>query len=584
MAIGLQWRAARAESIAIIGLQFVDSAVLAGQLFAVRRILDHLADEPGPAFGDFVPALLALTACYAGRAVLGAVVRERREIVGELVQRDVTLRVLESAVAVDAATFEDASFHDRLRRVRTQTYASVWNMVWALVNISTQVFVTVSMVVVLAAISPATLGVCLVGLVPFVWASRRRNRFNYTLSVEQTTRDRERTYLEDLLTQRRAAPELRSLALGDHLVGRMAALYDARLLDIREYARRRLRVGIAGGVVSSVMAAVALAVLLALAIEDGLGIAELGVAVLALQQLIGQLRGTAEVAAEIDAALPFLEDFRRFELDYRDARGLLSRPTEGRLPPLESLVIDDVSFTYPGTESEVLSSVGATITAGQVVALVGHNGSGKSTLAKLLAGLYEPTRGAIRWNGVDVRELDHAAVTASVGVVFQDFLRFELTVADNVGFGDVARLTEHERIREALRRAGAEPFVDAFAGGLETRLSRSYEAGAEPSGGQWQRLALARAFFRDAPLIVLDEPSAALDPEAERELFDDVRRLCADRTVVMISHRFSTVRNADQILVLDQGRLVEHGDHETLMAADGRYAALFRLQASPYIG
>jgi ATP-binding cassette subfamily B protein len=219
---------------------------------------------------------------------------------------------------------------------------------------------------------------------------------------------------------------------------------------------------------------------------------------------------------------------------------------------------------------------------GEVIALVGHNGSGKTTLAKLLAGLYAPNAGTIRWNGVDRSELPLDSVRRSVGMVFQDFMRYELPVSDNVGFGDVQRLSDHAGIDGAIHRAGAGEIVAKLPKGLGTRLSRSYEEGVELSGGQWQRLALARAFFRDAEVLVLDEPSAALDPIAERALFEDLRELCAGRTVIMISHRFSTVRSADRIIVLEDGHLVEEGDHETLLAKRGRYATLFEMQAAPY--
>lgn len=583
MAIGLQWRAAKRETIEVIGLQAFDAVVLAGQLFAVQRVLAHLASSERPSFDGFVPGLAVLTACYTIRAISGAWVGERRDVISEMMQRDVTLRVLEVAAQADVATFESPEFHDRLRRIRNRTFQSVWSLVWATVNLGTQIFVTISMIWVLASISPLTLLVCFAGMVPFIWSTRRGNKLSYELTKDQTTRDRERSYLETLLTERGSAPELRSLDLGDHLLGRARRLYDLRIADVRKVAAHRVRIGMIGGIVSSVMAAAALGVLLWVSASGGLGIAKAGVAVLALQQVLAQLRGTVDVFAEIDASLPFLDDF--FELE-RELQELNGRPqiASPRLPPLDELRIESLSFTYPGTTAEVLSDIDVTVKRGEVIALVGHNGSGKTTLAKLLAGLYQPVSGSISWNGVDRAELPIDAVRRSVGVVFQDFLRYELPIRDNVRFGDVERLDDEPGIRDAIGRARASEIVAESKLDIDTRLSRSYEDGRELSGGQWQRIALARAFFRDAELLVLDEPSAALDPIAERALFDDLRELCAGRTVIMISHRFSTVRSADRILVLEDGHLVEEGDHQTLMAKGGHYATLFEIQAAPYSG
>jgi ATP-binding cassette subfamily B protein len=220
---------------------------------------------------------------------------------------------------------------------------------------------------------------------------------------------------------------------------------------------------------------------------------------------------------------------------------------------------------------------------GEIIALVGENGSGKTTLAKLLCGLYPPKRGEILWDGADLRTFDPEELRRSIAVIFQEFARYQLSGWDNLAVGDPARAGDRAGMEAAAREAGAHPFLAALASGYDTVLSPQFDGGADLSLGQWQRVAIARAFFRDAPFLVLDEPTAALDPRAEADLFASLRTLCAGRTVLLISHRFSSVRSADRIYVLHEGRIVEHGSHAQLMKERGRYAEMFSLQASSYV-
>ncbi|MGE0309543.1 MAG: ATP-binding cassette domain-containing protein, partial [Acidimicrobiia bacterium] len=394
-AVSLQWRAARRETVVVIVTQAIDAAVLAGQLLFIRRLLELLSRVDRPAFSSFVPALIGIGFTYAFRSLSRPFISERQLVMGEVVQRDITERVLTAASRADVADFEDPEFHDRLRRVRNETYRSAWSLVWALVNLGSQLLVTVSMVIVLATIAPPVLLIGVVGLLPFAWANRRRNRLMYTLSIEQTAPSREREYLENLLTTRSSIPELRSLALGDHLISRIRTLYDVRIAAYRRIANQRMKVTATSSLVSALMSAGALALLVAVAVNGDLSVAQAGVAVLALQQVTAQLRGIVDVFGEIDQAAPFLDDFDRFERE--DAPRLYAEKHAGApLPSLQSLCLEDVSFTYPGTDEEVLHSISTMLRAGEIVAVVGQNGSGKTTIAKLIAGLYEPTSGMIR--------------------------------------------------------------------------------------------------------------------------------------------------------------------------------------------
>ncbi|MDQ2826607.1 MAG: ABC transporter ATP-binding protein/permease, partial [Actinomycetota bacterium] len=284
---------------------------------------------------------------------------------------------------------------------------------------------------------------------------------------------------------------------------------------------------------------------------------------------VGQLRRNAALVS----------DYRSFITSTAD------RPTDSGIAPpptLQRISVEDVGFTYPGADRPVLDGVRLEINQGEVVALVGENGCGKTTLAKILCRLYEPTAGAIRWDGADIALFDPAAVRARVAAVFQDFARYpSFTAAENIGIGLPARMGDRVAIVEAATRAGAHAAVAALPKGYDTVMSRQF-GGVDLSTGQWQRVALARAFLRDAPMVVLDEPTAALDPRAERDLFEKVAALYRSRSAVLISHRLSSVRFADRICVLADGRITESGTHDELLGAAGTYAELFELQARAY--
>jgi len=248
--------------------------------------------------------------------------------------------------------------------------------------------------------------------------------------------------------------------------------------------------------------------------------------------------------------------------------------------PEPFLELVDISKTYPGVVA--LDHVGLSVSRGEVIALVGENGSGKTTLAKLMAGLYQPDAGQVSWDGVDLAGIDPDLLHRQVAVIFQDFVRYHLPARDNIGLGRAEALGDLAAIRDAARFSGVDSVLLGLPSGYDTMLGPEFEGGTDLSVGQWQRVALARAFFRDAPFVILDEPTAALDPRAEHELFGRIRELLVGRTVLLISHRFSSVREADRIYVLESGRVTEHGTHQQLMAASGTYSELFTLQARSY--
>jgi ATP-binding cassette subfamily B protein len=292
-----------------------------------------------------------------------------------------------------------------------------------------------------------------------------------------------------------------------------------------------------------------------------------------------RIRVAANATGSLRGSALYLHDFEQLQ----GMRGPGVPDLADKALPTAELRVEQVSFRYPGTQVTVLHDVCVALEPGRIVALVGVSGSGKTTLANLLAGLYQPTSGRIAYGGVDIAALDQARYRRTLGVVFQDFQRYEMTARANITISDTARVDDGAGAAAAARRAGIADVVEALPSGYDTMLSRSYEGGADLSVGQWQRIALARAFFRDSPVLILDEPAAALDPFAEQELVGRLHELSRDRTVLLISHRFSTVRLADTILVMAEGRIVESGTHDELMARSGRYADLFSAQAKGYL-
>ncbi len=320
--------------------------------------------------------------------------------------------------------------------------------------------------------------------------------------------------------------------------------------------------------------------LLVLFLDARIGLAAAAAAAYGARQLRSRVDSLITGVARLYQSGLYLDDLHAFVLLKPVVEA--ARPTAKADGPFSRLTVENVSFAYPGTDRLVLRDVSVDIGRGEVIALVGENGCGKTTLAKLLCQLYRPQSGRILWDGEDTATVDPRSLQESIAVVFQDFVRYQLDAHSNVALGRPERMEDWDAVVDAARAAGAHEFLATLPQGYDTLLSRAFAGGEDLSIGQWQRVALARAFFRDAEFLVLDEPTAALDAKAEHDLFESVRRLCHGRSVLLISHRLSSVRSADRIYVLDGGEVVEQGSHDELMAAGHLYARLFNLQAAAY--
>jgi ATP-binding cassette subfamily B protein len=386
--------------------------------------------------------------------------------------------------------------------------------------------------------------------------------------------------LAELLAAREPAAELRAFTVRGFLLKEVERLLGVATEEEVKVITRQVRTSLIGQALSSFATGVTYAVLFWLLWTGRMALAEAGAAAYAINMGIGKLTELAFAANRVYEQGLYFSDFQGFcELSLARAE---PTPGRGAPPRFAEIRLEDVTFSYPDAEGPAVRDVSMTLQRGEIVALVGENGSGKTTLAAVLAGLYQPQRGTVRWDGTDVTGFDPETIRERVAVVMQEPTRWPLSARANITIGRHDRRVNAEQVHEAARAGDAHDFVMELSRQYDTLLSRHFTDGADLSGGQWQRLAVSRAFYRDAPLLICDEPTANLDARAEHDVYRRLRDLAAGRTVVLITHRMASVREADRIYVLDHGAVVEQGDHATLMAADGIYAQLFTLQASAY--
>jgi len=580
-ALRLVWAASPGMLIASIALKLVNGAGLATALIFGRDLIGSVLSAEGatPGIGAVAPQLAIVVAIVAALGLVTAAGREVREILSETTARHAQQAIIDVATRVELSAYETPSFHDRLVRAASGEHRPI-QLVDGLIGTIGAVASIGGIVVALMAIQPWLVPLLLLAGLPLLAGVMKAGQAMFGFHLRMTTVNRARGYLYRLLTEKDPAKEVRAFGLGDYLNTRHAALYDQHMAELRKTARKRFRIAVASTFGLSVALGAGMAGLLALALSGRLELAETATAAGALLILGERIMITVESIGDMYEAGLFVEDFTTFL-----ATAPQTHAATGNQPApatFSRITVKDVTFTYPAASAPALRHVSLEIEAGQVIALVGENGSGKTTLAKLLSRLYLPGSGVIAWDGVNTADLDADQLRRRIAVIFQDFARYDLTARENIGLGAVGHIDDIDAVVAAARHAGADRYLATLPDRYETILSPEYHGGRDLSVGQWQRVALARAFIRDAPLIILDEPTASLDPRAEHDLFGRIRTLYAGRTVLLISHRYNTVRDADHIYVLADGRIAEHGSHDQLIAAASIYAELFTLQAAAY--
>jgi ATP-binding cassette, subfamily B, bacterial len=578
------WRAGRRELVLTSVLQLASGVCIAAQLLLVRAVLSDASSSSTLArvqFDHVAPEFAALLAISVAITLAASAQAELVRVLAELVTRDAYGRVLDVAACVDLAAFESADFFDRMERAEQNGQGRPTQMVTGFTGLLGTSVAIVGVSAVLLSLQPLLLPLLLASCVPLWYAHKRNAAAYYRFAYGMVSSDRLRRYIATLLRLREPAKEVRAFELAGFLRARYERLYDERIRWLRAVARERLARSLWATLVASLFILGALALIAALYRNDRLSLASAVTALVAMLQLRASVHGMSTASGSLYESALLIEDYTSFLETPSEApatEGLRSAPA-----PLERLEVRRVCFTYPEARVPALREVSLEIRAGEVIALVGDNGSGKTTLAKLLAALYRPDSGSILWDGVDSTAFDAAALRRSVAILFQDFGRYLFAARENIGVGRADRIDDEARVLAAARQMDVHELIAALPAGYDTVLGKEFDGGHDLSLGQWQRLALARVAFRDAPFVILDEPVASLDPIAEQKLFEYVRKLLAGRTVLVITHRFSSARVADRIYVLERGGVVEHGTHDQLVASGGRYAERFAIQASGYL-
>jgi ATP-binding cassette subfamily B protein len=581
----LSWRVSRALTVGLGLVTLVIGLVPAMTTYLTSMLINAVATAmPGGAAGDSAGRIwllvglqfLVFAANAIASAVYGIVGRLLQERVGLVVQ----LQIMDKASKLDLAFFEDSRSYDLLREAQQEASSRPASMVSGAFG-QLQVAITfTSMILLLVGLSPFLAVVAVLAPVPAFLADSRFGKRMFAFARWSSPIRRRMQYLTSLVTADTAAKEVKLFGLGGFFVERFG-----RLGETLYQRQRRLVIGrnmsYAGwGLITTVVTSLTYLYVALQAIQGRLTVGDIVLfssALAAAQAAVQSLFRGLTTMYEDNLYLERLRDLLAVPTAVAEPGRPLSRPVRGHV------VFEHVSFRYPGAEALALDDLCLEIPPGQTLAVVGRNGAGKSTLVKLLCRLYDPLSGRILLDGVDIRELDATELRSHIGAMFQDYVAYQATAAENIGFGDLDRLDDRDTVVASARKGGAAEVLERLPEGYDSQLGKWFEQGAELSGGEWQKVALSRAFMRDARILVLDEPTAALDAQAEFELFDRLRRLAAGRTTVYISHRFSTVRKADRVLLLSDGRRAEYGTHEELLARGGEYTRLFTMQAFAYL-
>jgi ATP-binding cassette, subfamily B, bacterial len=586
-AVRLVWNAHRLSTAAIIALTLVMAAIPAAQAYVGKLIVDGVvgALDGGVAVRVGLERVLPFLLLEFGLLALSSVLSQGRSLIDHVlhtrVDYIVSSDIIRKALALDLQSFEDPTFYDQLQNARREGGSRALQSFMTALQLGQSLITLLSFALILLAFSPLVALILIAATLPAFVAQTRYSSLHFKLLSWRAPEARRMQYLEQVLTVDSAAKEVKLFGLGEPLLKRYVDMFWAHYAEDTTLAIRRSRLSVGWGLLSSASFYAAYAYIIWRTLQGSITLGDMTLYLTLCRQSQGTFQGLlGSIAALYENGL-FLNHLFDF-LALKPAMQVAADPLPLPRPIKEGIEFRNVSFRYPGREDWALRDVNLHIAPGEKIALVGANGAGKTTLIKLLTRLYDPTEGVILLDGVDLRRYDIEDLRARIGVIFQDFVRYQMTMRENIGFGQIDALDDEARLLHAAERGGADEVATTLPEGYDTMLGRWFDRGNELSGGQWQKIALGRAFMRDGEVLVLDEPTAALDAEREYQIFQRFKTLTAGKIALLISHRFSTVRMADRIAVLEGGRMTELGTHVELLALGGTYAHLFNLQAEGY--
>ncbi|MBU8897959.1 ABC transporter ATP-binding protein/permease [Corallococcus sp. M34] len=583
----LFWQASPRLAVGLGALTLVAALLPASIAWVGKLIVDTVvaASRGDAAAHGRVWGLVALEfALMVGSAVMDRALNLTRELLRANLGNLLSERILQKALELELRHFEDSDTYDKMQNARREANSRPLSLVMQAFSIVRNLITLSTYAVLLVSLSPWSVGVLVAASIPAFIAEARLAAEGFRLYSWRAPEGRKLNYLEWILTRDSHVKEVKLFGLGPLVLGRYRTLFQKFFDEDRALSVKRMAWGLGLGLLSLGAFYGCYLFVAGRAAAGGITVGDMVLYLSVFRQGQASFQGILTSVGSMYEDALFMTNLFAF----------LDIPTGGEaprvLPPVSpprarrnAIELKDVSFRYPGKDAWALRDVSLKLEPGQKLALVGENGAGKSTLVKLLLRLYEPTQGDIVYGGVNLKDMDVEDLRTRFGAVFQDFVRYQFNVAENIGLGHVPALEDRNRIVRAAEQGGANTVIAGLPGQYETMLGGWFEKGQELSAGQWQKLAVARAFMReDAEVLILDEPTASIDAEAEHALFERFQALAADRIAIVISHRFSTVRMADQIAVLHNGRVDELGSHDELMARNGRYAHLFHLQARGY--
>jgi len=579
----LVWAVSPGLFLGNAALRLVQAAIPVTVLYIGKLLIDEVVRLAGAADRD-TTFLWELVAAEFGLAILSTALGRAMSLMdgllGDLLANHTSIRLMEHAATLDLEQFEDATFYDKLERARRQTtgrtvlLSSVFGQAQSLISVG---FLAAG----LAVYNPWLLLLILVAVTPSFIGDNYFNQRSYSLSRSWTPERRELDYLRYVGASDETAKEVKIFGLSGFLVGRFKELSDEFFRKNKALAISRAGWGVLLTALGTAGYYGAYVWIVLRATTGQISLGDLTFLAGSFRQVRASLEGILLQFSSLTQEAIYLQDL----FDYFAIKPLIDSPAVTRPfpnPIQQGFVFENVGFKYTNSDRWAVRNLSFTLQAGEKLALVGENGAGKTTLVKLLARLYDPAEGRILLDGHDLRDYDLLEFRRNIGVIFQDYTRFKMSAGTNIAVGDIDQRTNQPRIETSAERSLADTVIAKLTGGYDQQLGRSFGKGVDLSGGEWQKVALGRAYMRDAQLIILDEPTAALDARAEYEVFQRFIKLTEGRSAVIISHRFSTVRMADRILVLENGHLLEFGTHAELLEKAGRYAELFGLQARGY--